>query len=133
MNPRSYIPKGAASFPVDYSGPPRDIYFLLLPKLTMLAFSAAVEPLRIANQVTNKELYRWFVMTEDGAPVHCSNGIAVIPDSGLVNIPKGATAFVCSGIEPAASTNPRITAWLGRQRAFGHQVGGICSGAFALA
>ena len=133
MQSRSFIPKGAASFRVDYSGPPRDIYFLLLPKLTMLAFSAAVEPLRVANQITNKELYRWFVMTENGTPVRCSNGIALVPDSGLENVPRGATAFVCSGIEPAESVTQRVTAWLNRQRAFGTQVGGICSGAFALA
>ncbi|WP_299847633.1 GlxA family transcriptional regulator [uncultured Roseovarius sp.] len=133
MNERSFVPKGAASFRVDFDGPPKDFYFLLLPKLTMLAFSSAVEPLRVANQVTNRELYRWFVMTEDGKPVRCSNGIVITPDSGLQNLPKSATAFVCSGIEPGESTSPRITAWLSRQRAFGCRTGGICTGAFALA
>ncbi len=133
MTERSFVPKGAANFRVDYDGPPRDFYFLLLPKLTMLAFSSAVEPLRVANQVTNRELYRWFVMTEDGNPVRCSNGIMITPDTALKNLPKSATAFVCSGIEPVDSTSPRITAWLSRQRAFGCQAGGICTGAFALA
>lgn len=133
MNQRSFIPKGAASFRVDYDGPPRDFYFLLLPKLTMLAFSAAVEPLRVANQVANRELYRWFVMTEDGAPVRCSNGIMITPDSGLQNLPKSAAAFVCAGTEPSDSVSPKAATWVSRQRAFGCQVGGICTGAFTLA
>ncbi len=133
MNPRNFVPKGAASYRIDFDGPARDIYFLLLPKLTMLAFSAAVEPLRIANQVTNKELYRWFLMTEDGNPVSCSNGVEITPDSGLHNLPRSSRLFVCSGIEPAESTSPRVLSWISRQKAFGCKLGGICTGAFSLA
>lgn len=133
MSERSFIPRGAASFRVDYDGPPKDFHFLLLPKLTLLAFTSAVEPLRIANQVTNKELYRWFVMTEDGGPVTCSCGVNITPDSGLRDMPRDGAAFVCAGIEPTESVSPRATRWISRQRAFGCKVGGICTGAFALA
>lgn len=133
MTDRSFISKGAASFNIEHDGPPTDVYFLLLPKVTMLALSAAVEPLRIANQVTNKELYRWFLLTEDGAPIRCSNGIAVTPDFDLINLPQSSLAFVVAGVEPADSTSPRILSWISRQRAFGCQIGGICTGAFTLA
>lgn len=133
MEPRNFIPKGAASFRVDYDGPPKDIHFLLLPKLTMLAFSSAVEPLRVANQVSNKELYRWFLLTEDGKPIRCSNGIAITPDSEIRNLPRSSLVFVCSGIEPSESVSPTILSWINRQKAFGSQLGGICTGAFALA
>ncbi|WP_170765062.1 GlxA family transcriptional regulator [Ruegeria lacuscaerulensis] len=133
MNPRNFVPKGAASYRVVYNGPAKEIYFLLLPKLTMLAFSAAVEPLRIANQVTNKELYKWFLITEDGNPVTCSNGIEITPDFALQNLPRSSRLFVCSGIEPAESTNPKVLSWISRQRTFGCDLGGICTGAFALA
>jgi transcriptional regulator GlxA family with amidase domain len=133
MKPKNFVPKGAASFRVNYDGSARDIYFLLLPKLTMLAFSAAVEPLRIANQVTNMELYRWFLISEDGNPVQCSNGAEIIADGGLQNLPNRTRLFVCSGIEPAESTNSKITSWISRQSAFGCHLGGICTGAFALA
>ncbi|MEX0317419.1 MAG: GlxA family transcriptional regulator [Ruegeria sp.] len=133
MEPRSFVPKGAASFRVDYDGPAKDIYFLLLPKLTMLAFSSAVEPLRIANQVANKELYRWFLITEDGQPVRCSNGIEITPDFELRNLPRSSRIFACAGIEPSDSANPKVLAWISRQRTFGCHFGGICTGAFALA
>lgn len=133
MDQYNFVPKGAATFHVEHEGPAKDLHFLLLPKLTMLAFASAVEVLRIANQVTNKELYRWFLSTEDGSPVSCSNGIQITPDSGLENLRRGAMIFVCSGIEPSDTSSPGILAWIRRQRTFGCHFGGICTGAFALA
>lgn len=133
MSISTFVPRGAASHQVDYDGPPRDFYFLLLPKLTLLAFSAALEPLRIANQVTGKELYRWYVLTEDGAPVRCSCGVMITPDRGLCDVPRGAFAFVCSGIEPYSHVPDNVPGWIARQKAHGAQIGGICTGAFALA
>jgi len=133
MESRDFVPRGAASFRVAYDGPPKDFYFLLVPRLTLLAFSAALEPLRIANQVAGKELYRWYLMTEDGAPVRCSCGVMLTPDSALLDLPRGARAFVCAGVEPADQVTPKVAAWVSRQTAFGGRVGGICTGAFALA
>ncbi len=133
MTPKRFVPRGAASLKVEYDGPPRDYHFLLLPKLTLLAFTSALEPLRVANQVAGKELYRWFIMTEDGQPVTCSCGVTITPDSGLEDVPRHASALVCAGIEPGATSGPRATRWVARQRAFGCTVGGICTGAFTLA
>jgi len=133
MQDRSFVPRGAASLKIAYDGPPRDYHFLLLPKLTLLAFTSALEPLRVANQVTGKELYRWYVMTEDDATVTCSCGVTITPDTPLRDVPRGGAAFVCGGIEPNESTSRRAVGWVSRQRAFGARVGGICTGAFALA
>ena len=33
--------------------------FLLVPNYSMLAFTSAVEPLRMANRATQKSLYKW--------------------------------------------------------------------------
>ncbi len=128
-----FVPKGAASFAVNYSGPPLDFYFLLQPRLTMLAFSAAVEPLRVANQVAEKMLFRWFTMTEDGAPIRCSNGVQITPDQKMQQVPREAYAFICAGNDPLKGLSKEVIFWLQRQRAFGGLVGGICTGAFALA
>ena len=43
----------------------------------------AVEPLRIANQLTGKCLYRWYLLSEDGQPVRCSNAVSIVVDGGL--------------------------------------------------
>jgi transcriptional regulator GlxA family with amidase domain len=134
MDSESFIQKGAAAkLAIPFSGEPQDFYFLLLPKATMLPVAAAIEPLRIANQVTNTELYRWYVMSEDGAPVRCSNGMTVTPDLPLQPLPSEAVGFVCSGVEPHAAASEAVLNWLRREDRFGRKLGGICTGAFALA
>ncbi|HDR8910498.1 TPA: GlxA family transcriptional regulator, partial [Burkholderia multivorans] len=52
---------------------PEDFHFLLLPGFSALGFMSAVEPLRVANRFRT-ELYRWHVLSIDGAPVRASNG-----------------------------------------------------------
>jgi transcriptional regulator GlxA family with amidase domain len=38
---------------------PEMIGFLMIPQFSMIAFSAAIEPLRLANYLSGQELYRW--------------------------------------------------------------------------
>ena len=134
MDSDSFIQKGAAAkLAVPFAGAAQDFYFLLLPKATMLPVAAAIEPLRIANQVSNTELYRWYVMTEDGQPVKCSNGMTVTPDLPLQPLPSDAVGFVCSGVEPQLAAGEATLNWLRRENRFGRRLGGICTGAFALA
>lgn len=133
MDEDRFIQKGAASLNLQSDTARKDFYFLLLPKLTMLAFSSAVEPLRIANQVTKRELYRWFTLTEDGKPVKCSNGVTITPDSSLIDTPSAATVFVCSGVEPIKAASDSGLSWLRKHYKHGGSLGGICTGSFALA
>ena len=96
-----YVAKGSAH--VTLSGKPEsiDVAFVLLPKFTMLAFSSAIEPLRMANQLTQQVLFRWTVLSDDGGPVACSNGVPVMVDGpwnaakpegiGRMTWPDGAT------------------------------------------
>lgn len=134
MNRDPFVPKGAsANLTVPFEGPPQKFCFLLLPKATMLAVAAAIEPLRIANQLAKKPLYTWHTMTEDGQPVTCSNGLRITPDKALSPLPEGAFGFVCAGVEPDKSYSGTVLSWLRREYRFGRSLGGICTGAFALA
>lgn len=133
MQLSKFVRKGAATFPVGYDGPPREYCFVLLPGLTMLALSSAIEPLRIANQIAQRELYRWRTLTEDGAPITCSNNLTVMPDGALDTLSREEAVFVCSGVEPLATLSPAVTQWLRRQAKFGAKIGGLCTGAFTLA
>ena len=53
---------------------PVEIGFLLLPNFSMGGFVSAVEPLRLANWVSDRTLYRWQLISRDGGPVAGSNG-----------------------------------------------------------
>ena len=51
--------------------------FMPLPNFTMIAFTNAIEVLRMANYLSGQPLYRWSVISPDGGPVTASNGLTV--------------------------------------------------------
>ena len=52
---------------------PERIGFLIVPRFSMMAFFSAVEPLRIANRLSGRELYSWHIFSSDGTPP-CNSG-----------------------------------------------------------
>ena len=131
--PAGLIPKGAFVFPVEGFRETRHFAFLLLPEFTMLAFSSALEPFRIANQLAQKPLYRWAVLSEAGAPVASSSGIAVVADGALDTLDGAAHLFVCSGNRGTEVASDRVLSAIRRHARFGGALGGICTGAATLA
>jgi len=99
----------------------------------MLAFSAAVEPLRVVNQLTGKCLYRWHLMSETGAPVRCSSGIALPVERPVGRLSRNDRLFVCSGLNASGAASERTLAVICYHMRQGGAVGGICTGAYALA
>ncbi|WP_323764135.1 AraC family transcriptional regulator [Marinovum sp.] len=127
------IPEGAFSYPIDRLMPTRWFGFLLLPEFTLLAFSSAIDPLRIANQLAGKPLYGWRVFSEEGTPVRSSTGLEVSVHGGLVAIPPELQLFVCSGNRGTEVASQQVIAAIRKHARFGGQVGGICTGAATLA
>ncbi len=107
--------------------------FLLLPEFSHLAFSCALEPLRIANLVSGKELYRWSLVSADAATATCSNGSVTLVDGGLTPQRHVDRLFLISGINVQNHVTPEILRFLRRERAAGTALGAICSGAYVLA
>ena len=107
--------------------------FILVEEFSHLAFSCAVEPLRIANLVSGQELYDWHLVSEDGQQVTCSNGTVSLVAGGLADIPKSTRLFVLSGIHMRNHVTPSLLATLRRERAKGTAIGALCSGAWILA
>lgn len=127
------VPKGVAHVELDTPSEPEHFVFLLRPNLSMIAFSAAIEPLRVANQLTGKVLYRWTMMSEDGESVRASNGVEIGVDCALGETPPGAYVFVCSGVEPDRIASKKCSDWVRYQWRTGRVVGGLCTGAYTLA
>lgn len=127
------VPQGAAYYPVQSTGPTRSYAFILVPGFTLLAFASAVEPLRIANQLSQQPLYRWRILSETGGPVACSAGIPMGADGMIETTDKNTRLFVCAGNPAMAATTPAIVGAVTRHHRFGGVVGGICTGGFALA
>ena len=129
----SIVPSGAFFFPVEAFEKTRRFSFLLLPEFTLLAFGSAVDPLRIANQLSQKPLYNWDVLSEDGRSARSSSGIEIGVDGSLSDLERRAQVFVCSGNRGGVAASDKVLAKLRHHHRLGGKLGGICTGAIALA
>ncbi|MFO7853881.1 MAG: GlxA family transcriptional regulator [Paracoccaceae bacterium] len=107
--------------------------FVLLERFSLLAFAAAIEPLRHANRLAGRTLYDWHVLTETGAPAHASCGTEVTAHGALEAVPRGGRVIVCGGLDVAGATTRGLLAWLRREARRGARMGAVCTGTFALA
>ncbi|MEF9604639.1 GlxA family transcriptional regulator, partial [Paracoccus sp. PXZ] len=79
----------------------RRYVFLLLDRFTMVSFAAAIEPLRLANRLSGRELYEWRLVGEQGESALCSNGARILLDGPLSDTRRGDTVLVCGGLDVA--------------------------------
>lgn len=115
-------------------GVPIRIAFLLVPQFSMMAFSAAIEPLRSANRVCERQLFDWRLISVDGKEVTASNGIAIRVHQSLDKLQKTDMLVVCAGLEPTQfEPSHRLHHQLRRLARHGSMVGAISSGSFILA
>lgn len=121
--------EGNSSAPAE----PTTIGFLLLRDYTLMSLAAAVEPLRMANQLSGKTLYDWALITEDGKPVSASDGILNLPDASMNSAPHLNALLVVGGVDISHNYTDQQMDWLRKLDAAGVQLGGICTGAFLLA
>jgi len=112
---------------------PRRFVFLLLDRFTMLAFASAIEPLRIANRVIGQPVYAWALAGEGGVAATCSNGTSFKLDMGLDEIEREDAVLVCGGIDVQKSATRGVLNWLRREARRGVIIGGLCTGAYAVA
>ncbi|MGF6317704.1 GlxA family transcriptional regulator [Pseudomonas frederiksbergensis] len=113
--------------------PLQTIGFLLLDQFTLISLASAIEPLRMANQLTGQELYRWHTFSLGGERVWASDGMPITPDAAINNAPILDTVIVCGGIGiQSAVTREHIT-WLRAQARRAKRIGGVCTGSWALA
>ena len=107
--------------------------FLTLRRFSMIAFTNAVEPLRMANYLAGRELYRWSVYSLDGGPVPASNGLALAPTGRLDEKALPDVLFVCAGVDVSRAVDDGVLRLLRRLAQRRIPLGGLCTGAYALA
>lgn len=112
---------------------PQTLGFLLLDNFTLISLASATGPLRMANQLTGRKLYRWYTLSLDGAPVRASDGLQVTPDLALSTPSRLDTVIVCGGVAHQRSIKPEHVAWLQTQARRSRRLGAVCTGSWALA
>ena len=112
---------------------PETFTFFLAPNFSMMAFAAAVEPLRSANRMSGAGLYEWRVVSRDGEPVRASNGLRVVAQRSIEDAADCDTLLVCAGVDARRYDDRATMAWLRGVARRGRTVGGLCTGAHLLA
>ena len=112
---------------------PREIVFVLIPEYSFIAFSSAVEPLRMANRMRGEQLYRWRIASVGGAPVASSNGLVVQVDGDFGLTENADLVIVCAGEQVQRHVDKTCIAWLRRLAQRRTPLGAICTGSYLLA
>ncbi|HEX2526470.1 MAG TPA: GlxA family transcriptional regulator [Geminicoccus sp.] len=112
---------------------PDPIGFLLLDRFSMMAFTSAVEPLRVANRMAGRELYRWRVFSLDGRPVEASNGLSVVAHQPFGAGLDVSSLIVVASFEPERHLVGSTMATLRRLARHGVALGAADTGAWPLA
>lgn len=112
---------------------PAHVGFLLIPDFALLAYASSIEPLRAANRLSGRELYRWSHVSIDGCPAVASNGVDIRADFGVGEEVRFDYLFVCAGGNPAAFQHAPTFAWLRQLARRGVRLGGVSGGPYILA
>ncbi|MFT5707178.1 MAG: transcriptional regulator GlxA family with amidase domain [Oceanospirillaceae bacterium] len=107
--------------------------FLLLPNFSLIAFSSAIEPLRMANWISEQSCYSTTLISHDGKPVISSSGVPIQVDHSLKDLPYLDAVFVCGASPIARTGNEAVIDWLKRQSTSSMKIGGIGTGSYILA
>ncbi len=111
----------------------QEIGFLLVPKFSLMALSSAVDPLRMANTLAERRLFKWTLISKDGLPVKASNDMVMTIDCSMDEAPVLPAVTVVSSYDQELATDSVTLNWLRRRAAFGTAMGALDSGSYILA
>lgn len=112
---------------------PEPIGFLLVPEFSMMAFMAAIEPLRVANRLAGQSLFTWHAVSIDGEPVTASNGMAMVAEARLDAAPSLSALILCSSFNPQKAETKTLLGALRKIARKGLPLGALDTGTHILA
>ncbi|MDH3439341.1 MAG: GlxA family transcriptional regulator [Gammaproteobacteria bacterium] len=110
--------------------------FLLLSNFTLISMASAVEPLRMANRICQRQHFSWKTISETGEPVVASDGLSVNVDYGMEDAQaKDAldVVIVCGGARVEEHTTEAALKFLKSLNTSGIGLGSTCTGSVVLA
>ena len=113
---------------------PQHFVFVLVERFTHLALTCAVEPLRLANLLSDQQLYRWSYASSNGQSEIGSDGSVLQTHHKFSDLPECDLLFVLGGMDIQKRDHQALAAILRREeRLRGTRIGTLCSGSYVLA
>ena len=111
----------------------KHVGFLTLNNFSMIAFTNALEILRMANYLLGEDDYQWSVFTVDGDPAVASNGLSVSNANKINYSNMPDMLLVCGGVDIQHAVNNDVIKLLTQASHHNMWLGGLCTGSYALA
>jgi AraC family transcriptional regulator, glycine betaine-responsive activator len=106
--------------------------FMPLPDFTMIAFTSAIEVLRMANYLCGEQVFHWSIVSPRGGAVASSSGLE-LNTQALGEAGKPDIVFVVGGVNVQRATTVEHLSALRALAKQGSMLGSLCTGAYALA
>jgi AraC family carnitine catabolism transcriptional activator len=107
--------------------------FVLLEKFSTFSLSSMIEPLRIANYCSGRNLYGWRLLSADGEPVQASTGITVETRQASRDDSDWDAIIICGGWNAERYKCPELFSWLQYMGRMGVILGASETGTYVLA
>lgn len=98
----------------------------------MVALLSAVEPMRVANRLAGRQVFRWQLISENGQPVEASNELALQKPVSIEDVETPSNLFVCSSFHPEKYIRDDTVAWLKKLNRKGTLIGAMDTGCYLL-
>lgn len=109
------------------------VSFLLIPEYAMVALLSAIEPMRVANRMAGRKVFRWQLLSEDGQTVQASNDLALVQTTNISEVETPTNLFVCSSFNPENHLREETISWLKKLYRGGTHIGAMDTGCYLLA
>lgn len=110
-----------------------DLDLLVLPETNLILLASVIEPMRGANRIAGRELYRWRLLTPDGASVLTTSGIPVPAAGAFSAAREDAPLFVLASYNWRRSATAALKMRLSQAARHRSVIAGIESGTWLLA
>lgn len=118
---------------ISTSSSPQSFCFLLLPQFSNHCLANALEPLRAANMLSGKILYRWQLCSLAGDSVASSSGLEIRTPFRFAETKNSDVLFLLSSYDYRRQTTPALTRMLQQKARTFAVIGGLDTGSYALA
>nr|WP_245515488.1 GlxA family transcriptional regulator [Rhizobium deserti] len=106
---------------------------LILPETNLILVASVIEPLRAANRIAGRELYRWTLHSPDGQPVDTRAGIPIPVSSSFRPARESEPLFVLSSYNWKKNATRELKFQLSQTARHRSLIAGIETGSFVLA
>ncbi|WP_170345452.1 MULTISPECIES: GlxA family transcriptional regulator [Ruegeria] len=107
--------------------------FLCLEDFPLAALSMAIDPLRVANEISRSDGLGWTVVSEDGQQIMSSSRLSINPDKALSEVEETDVVLVFAGASARLKDRKASGGALRRLLSRGARIGSVSGSLFALA